>query len=100
MINDRYATVVQLMWRCRRRRRSLNRYLLLACHDFSDLLTRVSGGWNGRGGLGTGNSSSVSRFKETTDPGFQGTGIEDLYANDKVIRHSLHRSCEVNNEFC
>ena len=37
---------------------------------FSDLLTRVSGGWNGRGGLGTGNSGSVSHFKETTDPGF------------------------------
>ena len=65
---------------------------------FSDLLTRVSGGWNG-GGLGTGNSSSVSRLKETTDPGFQGSGIEDLYADDEVIRHSLHHSCEVNNEF-
>ena len=37
---------------------------------FSDLLTRVSGGWNAEGGLGTGNSGSVSCFKETTDPGF------------------------------
>ena len=37
---------------------------------FSDLLTRVSGGWNAGGGLGTGNSGSVSRFKETADPGF------------------------------
>ena len=36
---------------------------------FSDLLTRVSGGQNGRG-LGAGNSGSVSRFKEMTDPGF------------------------------
>ena len=37
---------------------------------FSSLLTGVSGGWNGRGGLGTGNSGSVSCFKEMTDPGF------------------------------
>ena len=65
---------------------------------FSNLLTRVSGGWNGGGGLGTGNSGSVSHFKEMTDPGFQGSRIKDLYVDDEVIRHSLHGLCEVNNE--
>ena len=38
MINDRRATVVQLVWRYRRRRRSWNRYLLFNVAIYARLI--------------------------------------------------------------